>query len=116
MSKKKIRFLDRAKAIVAPGRANGSLEIDAAKVDALISIGESLQALVEHARIANLIALTGLAGNTHIQESDFDEGATLAHEGLHALIDYERTEATQISDAEDYPVIRADIAKALGLS
>ena len=72
-------------------------------------------ALVEQQRIANLIALTALAGNHSIQESAFDEGAELASAGLHALIEYEPTPGTQISGPDECPVIRADIREGLGL-
>lgn len=89
---------DQAQASVAAAQVNATL------------------ALVEQQRIANLIALTALSGNASIQESSYDEGATLASDGLHGLIEYERTEATQISDAEDHPVIRPEIKEALGLS
>lgn len=72
-------------------------------------------ALVEQQRIANLIALANLAGNSALQESDYDEGATLASDALHALVEYERTPATPYSDPDDHPVIRPDIAAALGI-
>ncbi len=72
-------------------------------------------ALVEQQRIENLIALVALSGNEHVQESAFDEGSTLSSAGMHALIQYERTPATPISDPDDVPVIQPWIQAALGL-
>lgn len=82
---------------------------------ALIAQVHATLALVEQQRIANLIALTALAGNPSIQESDFDEGAELASAGLHALIEYAPTPGTQISGPDEHPVIRADVREGLGL-
>lgn len=73
-------------------------------------------ALVEQQRIANLIALVALSGNENVQESNYDEGSTLSSAGMHALIAYERTAGTPISDPDDVPVVRSEIAEALGLS
>lgn len=72
-------------------------------------------ALVEQQRIANLIALVALSGNAAVQESDFDEGATLSSGGMHGLIEYERTPATPFGGPDEVPVMRAVIREALGL-
>lgn len=87
-----------------------------AQIIAQIAMAEAILALVEQQRIANLVALAALAGNTHIQESDFDEGATVASEGLHGLIEYVPTPATPFGGPDEYPTIRPEIKEALGLS
>lgn len=87
-----------------------------ARVDIGIAQAHATLALVEQQRVANLIALTALAGNVGIQQGEFDEGAELASQGLHALIQYERTPATPWSGPDEYPVVRSEIRQALGLN
>jgi hypothetical protein len=67
-------------------------------------------ALVEQQRIANLIALASGDG------SSWDEALPiLRDEAAAALMEFERTPATPFSGPDDYPVIRAEIRKGLGL-
>lgn len=73
-------------------------------------------ALVEQQRIGNLIALVALSGNENVQESNYDEGSVLSSAGMHALVEYVRTPGTPISDPDDVPMVRSEIAEALGLS
>lgn len=75
-------------------------------------------ALVEQQRIANLIALVALSGNESVQESDYDEGATLSSAGMHALIEYERVQVTlgmPENGEDEVPVIRREVREGLGL-
>lgn len=66
-------------------------------------------ALAEQQRIANLISLMQM-------QSESDETTEhLAGEAMHALIENDRTPATPFSDPDDVPVIRPEVAKALGL-
>lgn len=82
---------------------------------AMIAQAYATLALAEQQRVENLIALVALSGNEHVQESAFDEGALLSSAGMHALIEYERTSATPISDPDDVPVIQPWVQAALGL-
>jgi hypothetical protein len=67
-------------------------------------------ALVEQQRIANLIALASGEG------SSWDEALPiLRDEAAAALMEFERTPATPFSGPDDYPVVRVEIRKALGL-
>lgn len=66
-------------------------------------------ALVEQQRIANLIALAQMPGE------DDENADYLAGRAMHALIEYKLSEATQFSDADEYPVVQDEIKEALGL-